>query len=96
MAHDVSATFQNTPGRTSMPDSSIVQSSAQLRGSWVMFKPSSPSPTAFGKGWLSFNLTVPRIDFAQAGPFSSMLQAGLATLLRFENFVLTPDNRTDN
>lgn len=61
-----------------------------------MFEPLSPSPSAIGTGWLSFNLTGQRIGLARARPFSVIVQAALAQLLRFENFVLTPENRTDN
>lgn len=61
-----------------------------------MFESLSPSPSAIGTGWLSFNLTGPWRHLARARPLSSIVQAALAQLLRFENFVLTPDNRTDN
>jgi hypothetical protein len=61
-----------------------------------MFEPLSSSPSAIGTGWLSFNLTAPLRVLSTAKSVDSIVQAGLATLLRFENFVFTPDNRTDN
>ena len=61
-----------------------------------MFEPLIPSPSAIGTGWLSFNRAGQRIDFARAKPLSSILQVALAKLLQFENYVHTPDTRTDN